>query len=93
MDGQTTPERWWTMTRGPGPVLATAIHDGHELRPAVAEAMVLGDSDRLREEDPFTGQAVEAFRPMSWFIGRASNSTSTGPPRTPSTERLSKAGV
>ena len=59
MDGQTTPERWWTMTRGPGPVLATAIHDGHELRPAVAEEMVLGDSDRLREEDPFTGQAVE----------------------------------
>jgi N-formylglutamate amidohydrolase len=51
-------ERWWTVTRGPGPVLATAIHDGHGLRRAVAEAMRLSDTDRLREEDPFTAQAI-----------------------------------
>jgi hypothetical protein len=58
MIDQTQPQRWWTMTRGPGPVIATAIHDGNELRPEVARAMVLPDLDRLREEDPFTGQAV-----------------------------------
>ena len=52
------PERWWTVQRGPGPVLATAIHDGHELRPEVDAAMALSDEDRLREEDPFTGQAI-----------------------------------
>jgi hypothetical protein len=52
------PERWWTMTRGPGPIIATAIHDGNDLRPDVAAAMALPDLDRLREEDPFTGQAV-----------------------------------
>ena len=46
------------LTRGPGPVIATAIHDGHELRPDVEAAMKLADADRLREEDPFTGQAV-----------------------------------
>ena len=28
-------ERWWTVQRGPGPVVATAIHDGHDLRPEV----------------------------------------------------------
>jgi hypothetical protein len=39
-------------------VVATAIHDGHELRPEIAEQMALGDSDRRREEDPFTGEAV-----------------------------------
>jgi hypothetical protein len=39
-------------------VVATAIHDGHELRPAIAAQMALGDGDRLREEDPFTGDAV-----------------------------------
>ncbi len=50
--------RWWTVQRGPGPVLATAIHDGHELRDEVAQAMVLPAADRLREEDPFTGQAI-----------------------------------
>jgi hypothetical protein len=38
--------------------MATAIHDGHGLRPAVADAMILPDSERLREEDPFTGQAI-----------------------------------
>ena len=58
MHSQSSPERWWTMTRGPGPVLATAIHDGHDVRPAIADAMRLSDSDRLREEDPFTGQAI-----------------------------------
>jgi hypothetical protein len=54
----TLNERWWTVQRGPGPVVATAIHDGHELRPEVAAAMKLADADRLREEDPFTGQAI-----------------------------------
>jgi hypothetical protein len=58
MTMNNNPERWWTMTRGPGPIIATAIHDGNELRPEVARAMALPDLDRLREEDPFTGQAV-----------------------------------
>jgi hypothetical protein len=58
VNSNALPERWWTVTRGPGPVIASAIHDGHELRPDVANAMLLADSDRLREEDPFTGQAV-----------------------------------
>ena len=46
------------MRRGDGAVIATAIHDGHGLRGEVAEAMALSEPDRLREEDPFTGQAV-----------------------------------
>jgi hypothetical protein len=53
-----THDRWWTIQRGAGPIIATAIHDGHDLRPDVAEAMKLADADRLREEDPFTGQAI-----------------------------------
>ena len=53
-----TNQRWWTVQQGPGPVLATAIHDGHDLRPEVAEAMALPDGERLREEDPFTGEAA-----------------------------------
>jgi hypothetical protein len=51
-------ERWWTVRQGPGRVLATAIHDGHDLRPEIAREMALADADRLREEDPFTGEAV-----------------------------------
>ena len=52
------PDCWWTVARGASPIVASAIHDGHGLRPEVAAAMALSDSDRLREEDPFTGQAV-----------------------------------
>jgi hypothetical protein len=51
-------ERWWTVQHGSGAVIATAIHNGHDLRPAVANAMALAESDRFREEDPFTGEAV-----------------------------------
>ena len=54
-----SPERWWTVQHGPGPIVATAIHDGHDLRPEVAAAMALSDDDRLREEDPFTGEATK----------------------------------
>lgn len=37
-----------------GQLVATAIHQGHELRPEIAAAMVLDEAVRLREEDPFT---------------------------------------
>ncbi len=49
---------WWTLRRGDGPVVATAIHDGNGLRSETRAAMALSDADRLREEDPFTGQAI-----------------------------------
>lgn len=37
---------------------AAAIHDGHGLRSEVASILALSNADRLREEDPFTGQAI-----------------------------------
>ncbi len=46
----------WSLQQGEGPVAAAAIHDGHELRPEVEREMSLSETDRLREEDPFTGQ-------------------------------------
>ncbi|WP_265569988.1 N-formylglutamate amidohydrolase [Sphingomicrobium nitratireducens] len=49
---------WWHGKTGPGPIIATAIHDGHALRAEVERAMILSEEDRLREEDPFTGHAV-----------------------------------
>jgi N-formylglutamate deformylase len=38
----------------PTPMVATAIHAGHELRPSIACRSALDDATRLREEDPFT---------------------------------------
>lgn len=37
-----------------GPVVATSVHAGHELRPDIAAAMVLDETERFREEDPHT---------------------------------------
>lgn len=42
--------------RGPGPVVAVALHAGHELRPEVASLVLARDTDRLREEDPATAR-------------------------------------
>lgn len=48
----------WTISRGDGPIIATAIHAGHSLRPDVSALTALTDEQRLREEDPFTDRWV-----------------------------------
>ncbi|WP_106849839.1 N-formylglutamate amidohydrolase [Blastococcus sp. Marseille-P5729] len=42
-----------------GQLVTTAIHTGHDLRSAVADAMVLDEQTRFREEDPFTDRIGE----------------------------------
>lgn len=37
------------------PLVATAIHHGHALRPGIDMYMNLTEAERLREEDPYTG--------------------------------------
>jgi len=49
----------WKITIGEGPLIATAVHDGHELRDEVAALTALSDQERLREEDPYTGKWAE----------------------------------
>jgi N-formylglutamate deformylase len=44
----------WTLLRGDGPLVATAIHAGHTVRPEVKALMAIDEEGRLREEDPFT---------------------------------------
>ncbi len=45
----------FTIKKGEGPVVAAAIHHGHETRAELAPLFALTESERLREEDPFTG--------------------------------------
>lgn len=40
--------------RGSEPILVSAIHSGHGLRPEVEQIIELNEQQRLREEDPFT---------------------------------------
>lgn len=41
--------------RAPDLVVATAVHNGHEIRPDLADLIKVDESTRLREEDPHTG--------------------------------------
>ncbi|MEG3190895.1 N-formylglutamate amidohydrolase [Lysobacter sp. D1-1-M9] len=45
----------WEITLGDGPVIATAIHDGHTVRDSLRQWMAISEADRRREEDPLTG--------------------------------------
>lgn len=42
--------------RGRGPIVAAAVHQGHDTRDEVEAALALDEHERLREEDPFTGE-------------------------------------
>jgi len=42
------------------PLVTTAIHAGHELRPAIERRMALDEATRLREEDPYTDRLTAA---------------------------------
>src|SRR5690606_5618189 len=45
----------WNIAVADGPVIATAIHDGHGIRPSLGPLLSLSDAARFREEDPLTG--------------------------------------
>ncbi|MGI9055613.1 MAG: N-formylglutamate amidohydrolase [Pyrinomonadaceae bacterium] len=49
----------WKLKKGDSPLIATAVHDGHDLRSEVAAIMKLSERDRLREEDPYTSNWVD----------------------------------
>ncbi len=40
---------------GTGPIAACALHNGHHIPKEILPLMCIGEEDRLREEDPFTG--------------------------------------
>ncbi len=45
----------WEKVEGAGPVVACAVHAGHDVRPEVAALLAVDDVTRLWEEDPHTG--------------------------------------
>jgi len=56
------PDDWWTTHRGASPIVGTAIHNGHTVRADLLSLMALSDSERLREEDPFTEFSIRDIR-------------------------------
>ena len=48
----------WTLHQAETPVIGTAIHDGHLVDDDIASLFAIPSEERLREEDPFTGELV-----------------------------------
>lgn len=48
----------FTVLPAAGQLVATAIHAGHDLRPALTRLTSLDDDERRREEDPYTDQLL-----------------------------------
>jgi hypothetical protein len=46
--------RGWELRFGHGPIVATAIHAGHAMRPSLEKWMAVNGAGRRREEDPLT---------------------------------------
>ena len=56
----SNPDCDWQIRVGVGPVVATAIHDGHRIRDSLLPYLAISDSDRRREEDPLTAIFLSA---------------------------------
>lgn len=53
-----------------GQIVATSIHAGHDLRPEVADLMILDPADRRREEDPHTDD-ITSLMPARVLVHRS----------------------
>jgi len=49
----------WTISMGDSPIVATAIHAGHDVRPEVSRLMAVDSRRRHREEAPYTDAWTE----------------------------------
>jgi N-formylglutamate deformylase len=46
----------WTIEQRDGPLVAAAVHHGHSVRPELLPLLAPDENQRLREEDPHTGE-------------------------------------
>ena len=54
-------QSFFNISGGDGPLVVTAIHDGHLIRPVLNAYINLSSKQRLREEDPYTGKLAGLF--------------------------------
>lgn len=60
----------WVEHEGNGPLFATAIHSGHEIRRELLPLLTIDESMRAREEDPYTDSWVKIV--PSWIAVKRS---------------------
>jgi len=62
----TSKNQIWLEHQGKGPLFATAIHAGHNIRGELLPLIALDESTRLREEDPYTDRWVKIV--PGWIV-------------------------
>jgi hypothetical protein len=68
--GRKQDDTLWVEQVGDGPVVATAIHAGHEVRRDLLPLLAIDESTRAREEDPYTDALVKVV--PSWIVFKRS---------------------
>lgn len=76
----------FSLVAGDGPIVATAIHDGHDLRAECGTLIALDTATRLREEDPFTGR-IAAVAPTHLIVHQSRFEVDLNRPRDKSVYR------
>lgn len=72
----------WSLEEvGGEPLVAVALHHGHEVRPTILPHLALSDEERLREEDPWTGRWT-ALAPVRVVVRRSRFEVDMNRPRT-----------
>jgi hypothetical protein len=69
-DNSDSCGRLWLEKEGDGPLFATAIHAGHEIRRELLPLLTLDESTRAREEDPYTDNWIKIV--PSWIVFKRS---------------------
>jgi hypothetical protein len=57
---EAEPHDDWDLVLGDGPVIATAIHDGHRMRDSLLPHLAFDEDQRRRDEDALTGVLATA---------------------------------
>jgi hypothetical protein len=65
----------WSLIEGEGPLLAFAIHAGHEIRFGLREILPSAKRDACAKRTPLPGSGRKSLPPASWSIARASRRT------------------
>jgi hypothetical protein len=69
-DDSASDGKLWLEKEGDGPLFATAIHAGHELRRELLPLLALDEPSRAREEDPYTDNWIKVV--PSWIMFKRS---------------------
>jgi len=62
----TSQNKIWLEHQGEGPIFATAIHAGHDIRNELLPLLAIDETTRLREEDPYTDRWVNIV--PGWIV-------------------------